>query len=151
MEGGTQTWSTVQDQGIRIRISNIIFKLDREFFHVNKWILGDRGTSILHRLCFFGKVLSTVACFGCSHRVIHKDYLAKLDVEHCRSRNLRLMLQNLPLEWWTRGFWNGTKEHGNAGDQPTLGKQRWQNITPGNILEYWIVKAAAYDHRMLLE
>ena len=51
---------------------------------MNKWILGDRGTSILHRLCFSGKVLSTVACFGCSHRVIHKDYLAKLDVEYCR-------------------------------------------------------------------
>ena len=49
-------------------------------FHANKWILCDKGVSILHRLRYFDKVVSPVACFGASHRAIHKDDLAKLDV-----------------------------------------------------------------------
>ena len=32
----------------------------------------------------FEKVISPVACFGASHRAIHKDDLAKLDVEYRR-------------------------------------------------------------------
>ena len=53
-------------------------------FHANKWILCDKGVSILHRLRYFEKVISPVACFGASHRAIHKDDLAKLDVEYRR-------------------------------------------------------------------
>ena len=53
-------------------------------FHANKWILCDKGVSILHRLRYFDKVVSPVACFGASHRAIHKDDLAKLDVEYRR-------------------------------------------------------------------
>ena len=53
-------------------------------FHANKWILCGKGVSILHRLRYFEKVISPVACFGASHRAIHKDDLAKLDVEYRR-------------------------------------------------------------------
>ena len=53
-------------------------------FHANRWILCDKGVSILHRLRYFEKVISPVACFGASHRAIHKDDLAKLDVEYRR-------------------------------------------------------------------
>ena len=53
-------------------------------FHANKWILCDKGVSVLHRLRYFEKVISPVACFGASHRAIHKDDLAKLDVEYRR-------------------------------------------------------------------
>ena len=53
-------------------------------FHGNKWILCDKGVSVLHRLRYFEKVISPVACFGASHRAIHKDDLAKLDVEYRR-------------------------------------------------------------------
>ena len=53
-------------------------------FHANKWILCDKGVSILHRLRYFDKVVSPVACFGASHRAIHKHDLAKLDVEYRR-------------------------------------------------------------------
>ena len=52
-------------------------------FHANKWILCDKGLSISHRLQF-DKVVSPVACSGASHRAIHKDDLAKLDVEYRR-------------------------------------------------------------------
>ena len=38
----------------------------------------DKGVSILHRLRYFDKVVSPVACFGASHRAIHKDDLAKI-------------------------------------------------------------------------
>ena len=38
-------------------------------FHANKWILCDKGVSILHRLRYFDKVVSPVACFGASHTV----------------------------------------------------------------------------------
>ena len=62
---------------------NIIFRL-HHIFHANKWILCDKGVSILHRLRYFEKVISPVACFGASHRAIHKDDLAKLDVEYRR-------------------------------------------------------------------
>jgi len=41
-----------------------------------------RYVSVLHRLRYFEKVLSPVACFGASHRPIHKDDFAKLDVEY---------------------------------------------------------------------
>ena len=50
----------------------------------NKLILCDKGVSILHRLRYFEKIISPVACFGASHRAIHKDDLAKLDVEYHR-------------------------------------------------------------------
>ena len=40
--------------------------------------------SVLHGLRYFEKVISPVACFGASHRAIHKDALAKLDVEYRR-------------------------------------------------------------------
>ena len=53
-------------------------------FHANKWILCDKGVSVLHRLRYFEKVISPVACFGASHRAIHKDDLAKLNVEYRR-------------------------------------------------------------------
>ena len=53
-------------------------------FHANKWILCDKGVSVLHRLRYFERVISPVACFGASHRAIHKDDLAKLDVEYRR-------------------------------------------------------------------
>ena len=53
-------------------------------FHANKWILCDKGVSVLHRLRYFEKVKSPVACLGASHRAIHKDDLAKLDVEYRR-------------------------------------------------------------------
>ena len=53
-------------------------------FHANKWILCNKGVSILHRLRYFDEVVSPVACFGASHRAIHKDDLAKLDVEYRR-------------------------------------------------------------------
>ena len=52
--------------------------------HANKWILCDKGVSILHRLRYFEQVISPVACFGASHRAIHKYDLAKLDVEYRR-------------------------------------------------------------------
>ena len=50
-------------------------------FHANKWTLCDKGVSILHRLRYFEKIISPVACFGASHRAIHKD---DLDVEYRR-------------------------------------------------------------------
>ena len=53
-------------------------------FHANTWILCDKGVSSSHRLPYFEKIISPVACFGASHRAIHKDDLAKLDVEYRR-------------------------------------------------------------------
>ena len=53
-------------------------------FHANKWILCDKNVSVLHRLRYFEKVVSPVACFGASQRAIHKNDLAKLDVEYRR-------------------------------------------------------------------
>jgi len=50
-------------------------------FHAKKMRLFDKGVSVLHRLGYFEKVISPVACFGASRRAIHKDDLAKLDVE----------------------------------------------------------------------
>ena len=60
------------------------FQAESRVFHANKWILCDKGVSILHRLRYFEKTISPVACFGASHRAIHKDDLAKLDVEYRR-------------------------------------------------------------------
>ena len=40
--------------------------------------------SVLQGLRYFEKVISPVACFGASHRAIHKNDLAKLDVENRR-------------------------------------------------------------------
>jgi len=57
--------------------------------HTNKWILCDKGVSVLHRIRYFEKVISPIACIGASHRAIHKDDLAKLDVEY---RRLMLMV-----------------------------------------------------------
>ena len=53
-------------------------------FHANKWILCDKGVSVLHRRRYFEKVIFPVACPGAAHRAIHKDDLAKLDVEYRR-------------------------------------------------------------------
>ena len=44
--------------------------------------LCDKGVSVLHRFCYFEEVISPVACFGASHRAIHKNDLVKLDVEY---------------------------------------------------------------------
>ena len=52
--------------------------------HAKKWTLCDKGVSILHKLRYFEKVISPVACFGASHRATHEDDLAKLDVEYRR-------------------------------------------------------------------
>ena len=60
------------------------FQAASRAFHANKWILCDKGVSVLHRLRYFETVISPVACFGASHRAIHKDGLAKLDVEYRR-------------------------------------------------------------------
>ena len=68
-------------------------------FHANKWILCDKGVSVLHRFHYFEKVISPVACFGASHRAIHKDVLAKLDVEY---RRLMRMIVGPPADTnWT--------------------------------------------------
>ena len=67
-------------------------------FHANKWILCDKGVSVLHRLRYFEKVISPVACFGASHRAIHKDDLAKLDVEY--RRLLRMVVGPLADTNW---------------------------------------------------
>ena len=47
-------------------------------FHANKWTLCEKGVSVLHKL----RLSPPVACFGASHRAIHKDDLAKLDAEY---------------------------------------------------------------------
>ena len=52
--------------------------------HADKWILCDKNVSVLHRLGYFEKVISPVACFGASHRAIQKNDIAKLDVENRR-------------------------------------------------------------------
>jgi len=52
--------------------------------HANKWTLCDKGLSILHKLRYFEKVISPVACFGAPHRATHEDDVAKLDVEYRR-------------------------------------------------------------------
>ena len=58
------------------------------------------------------------------------------------------MLQLYPRNGGPAGFWHGTSEgHGNAGDQPTLGKGHWTNTGFDN----WMTKAAAYDDWMLLK
>ena len=56
------------------------FQAAARAIHANTWILCDKGVSVLHRLRYFEKVLSPVACFGASHRAIHKDDLAPADI-----------------------------------------------------------------------
>ena len=60
------------------------FQAASRAFHADEWILCDKGVSVVHRLRYFEKAISPVACFSASHRAIHKDDLAKLDVEYRR-------------------------------------------------------------------
>ena len=73
-------------------------------FHADKWILCEKSVSVLHKLRYFEKVISPVACFGASHRAIHKDALAKLDVE---SRRLMRMVVSPPAHTnWASSPWH---------------------------------------------
>ena len=80
-------------------------------FHADKWILCEKSVSVLHKLRYFEKVISPVACFGASHRAIHKDALAKLDVE---SRRLMRMVVGPP----------GVRSGLHASGEPVLGRRR---------------------------
>ena len=60
------------------------FQAASRAFHANRWILCGKGVSVLHRLRYFEEVISPIACFGASHHAIHKNDLAKLDVEYRR-------------------------------------------------------------------
>ena len=62
-----------------------------------------KGVSIVHRLRYFDKVVSPVACFGASHRTIHEDDLAKLDVEY---RRLMRMVVGPPADTNSASPWH---------------------------------------------
>ena len=120
--------------------------------------------SIFHRLGYFEKVISPVACFGASHRAIHKDDVESRrlmhmvvgppadtnwvspwhDILHGWNNKVQMLSDYAGLKSWSvtcieavwkfgayvatlpgpAGFSNGTSDdHGNASDQPTLGKQ----------------------------
>lgn len=49
-------------------------------FHANKWILTDRRVSLSHRLQYFDKVVTPVACFASGRRAVYQGDLRKLDV-----------------------------------------------------------------------
>ena len=72
-------------------------------FHANKWILCDKGVSVLHRLRYFETVISPVAYFGASHPAIHKNDLAKLDVEY---RRLMRMIVGPPADTNLASHWH---------------------------------------------
>ena len=57
-------------------------------FHMNRWILQDRNTSIVKRLPYFKSTLLAVACFALGYRAIYNRHLESLDSHFrrfCRS------------------------------------------------------------------
>ena len=71
-------------------------------FHRSCWILQDRKISVLWRLKYFDRVVSSTVCFSSGHRTIYKDHLLRLDVAFrklCRSIVAPPSDTDWSLEW----------------------------------------------------
>ena len=53
-------------------------------FNANRWILCDPKVTIAHKLEYFDRVISPIACFAAGHRTVYRNDLCSMDIAYRR-------------------------------------------------------------------